>query len=231
MTNLIKRACEKVSRKLQSFSNKITRQNTEWEGSTKYWQNRYLNGGNSGSGSYNNLAQFKAEVINKFVIDNKVNTVIEWGCGDGNQLLLAEYPHYIGLDVSNDAIKLCTGLFKNDVNKSFICIEEGDFVFVEKADLTLSLDVIFHLIEDDVYETYMRRLFASSNKFVCIYSCDDEDQHFAKHVRHRKFTDWIDKNVGDKWKLKSFVKNPYPYDPNNKNHTSWSDFYFYEFME
>lgn len=36
----------------------------KWTGSTDYWKNRYLEGGNSGAGSYNNLAQFKAEVIN-----------------------------------------------------------------------------------------------------------------------------------------------------------------------
>ena len=54
--------------------------------SSKYWENRYKAGGNSGSGSYSNLAIFKAEIINSFVKDNKIESVIEFGCGDGQQL-------------------------------------------------------------------------------------------------------------------------------------------------
>ena len=39
--------------------------------SKKFWNERYLNGGNSGSGSYNHLAHFKANVINQFIKNNK----------------------------------------------------------------------------------------------------------------------------------------------------------------
>lgn len=35
--------------------------------SKNYWENRYKSGGNSGAGSYSNLAEFKAEIINEFV--------------------------------------------------------------------------------------------------------------------------------------------------------------------
>ena len=38
-----------------------------WNGSRNYWENRYHAGGNSGAGSYNLLAKFKAEVINDYV--------------------------------------------------------------------------------------------------------------------------------------------------------------------
>ena len=47
------------------------------------------------------------------------------------------------------------------------------------------------------------------------------------HVRHRKFTDWIDKNYGDNWEIVNIVKNKYPYDVKDVKNTSWSDFYFY----
>ena len=33
-------------------------------GSEKYWEKRYIAGGNSGAGSYGKLAEFKAEVLN-----------------------------------------------------------------------------------------------------------------------------------------------------------------------
>src|SRR5437899_4317923 len=55
---------------------------------------------NSGLGSYDKLAEFKAEVLNGFVKENTIKSVIEYGCGDGNQLKFAEYPSYLGFDVS-----------------------------------------------------------------------------------------------------------------------------------
>jgi hypothetical protein len=60
--------------------------NESFPGSAEYWKERYAAGGSSGAGSYNKLAEFKAEVINDFVVRNQVQTVIEYGCGDGNQL-------------------------------------------------------------------------------------------------------------------------------------------------
>ena len=55
-----------------------------------YWNNRYKNKGNSGKGSYDELAYFKAETINTLLIENNINSVIEFGCGDGNNLKLMD---------------------------------------------------------------------------------------------------------------------------------------------
>ena len=58
-------------------------------GSVIYWEQRYAQGGNSGVGSCGKFAEFKAELLNRFVAQHGVHTVIEFGCGDGNQLSLA----------------------------------------------------------------------------------------------------------------------------------------------
>src|SRR5579864_6395854 len=73
-------------------------------GSQTYWDQRYAEGGTSGSGSYGEQAAFKAEILNGFVARHGIQSVIEFGCGDGNQLSLASYPSYVGLDVSRTAI-------------------------------------------------------------------------------------------------------------------------------
>jgi cyclopropane fatty-acyl-phospholipid synthase-like methyltransferase len=65
------------------------------------------------------MIQFKAEFLNAFVAKNSIQTVLEFGCGDGNQLKIAKYPNYIGLDVSKTAINICHQLFPNDKTKSF----------------------------------------------------------------------------------------------------------------
>lgn len=91
-----------------------------------YWERRYAAGGTSGSGSYGRLAQFKAEILNAFVSENDVRTVLEFGCGDGHQLGLARYPSYTGLDVSATAVQLCKERFADDPTKSFFVYTPDD---------------------------------------------------------------------------------------------------------
>ena len=96
-------------------------------GSLHYWEERYQNSGTSGAGSYGRLAKFKADVINSFVRENKIGSVIEFGCGDGHQLSLAFYPQYVGLDVSPTAIKMCKEKFAQDKTKSFFLYDPFSF--------------------------------------------------------------------------------------------------------
>ena len=194
--------------------------------SKDFWENRYAKGGNSGPGSYNHLAKFKASVLNNFVKLYNIGSVIEWGSGDCNQLSLANYKTYIGYDVSKTAINICKKKFYNDSTKTFIYLE-NNYMNDKKADLSISLDVIFHLLEDDVYEKYMNNLFNSSNKFIIIYSSNIEGKK-RKAVRQRRFTDWIDRYMSKNWKLKDFIPNKYPWNSNFKRSTSFCDFYIYE---
>ena len=43
-----------------------------------------------------------------------------------------------------------------------------------RADLTLSLDVIYHLVEDDVFVSAMRALFDKAARFVVIYASNQD---------------------------------------------------------
>lgn len=194
-------------------------------GSMEYWEQRYHLGGNSGPGSYNALAEYKAEVLNSFVKNNNIITVIEYGCGDGNQLTMAEYPTYIGFDVSPEAIARCNKNFAGDKTKAFKLMHEYAY---EIAQLTLSLDVVYHLIEDNVFVDYMKRLFSSSNQFVIIYSSNNDDNrdNHAPQIKHRKFSDWIEKTQ-PQWKLLRHIPNRYPYTGDFVK-GSFADFYIYE---
>jgi SAM-dependent methyltransferase len=195
--------------------------------SEKYWITRYAKGGNSGAGSYNRLAEQKAEVINRFVVDCHIKSVIEFGCGDGNQLRLAIYPQYIGFDISPVALALCNELFRDDQSKSFRLIQD---YAGETAHCTLSLDVIYHLVEDDVFDAYMRRLFQASTRFVIIYSSNKSDQEAnieaPIHVKHREFTSWVEAHMPE-WQLRQYIPNRYPYS-GDPAESSFADFYIYE---
>jgi SAM-dependent methyltransferase len=170
--------------------------------SEEYWIRRYRRGGDSGFGSHGPLGRYKAAVLNRFVNENGINTVIEFGCGDGNQLTLAKYPRYVGYDISPDAIALCRRLFRDDSTKAFHLVSEyaGD-----KADLALSLDVIYHLVEDAAFEKHMRLLLDASREFVIIYSTDAEHTPVEDpHIRHRRFTEWM-KAKAPAWELISHL--------------------------
>lgn len=180
-------------------------------GSADYWEQRYRKGGSSGSGSYGELAMFKAEFLNDLVAREAIGSVVEFGCGDGNQLKLARYPAYLGLDVSQRAVETCRSLFAGDATKRFMLSPDYDG---EAADLAISLDVIFHLVEDPVFEEYMRSLFAAARRLVVIYATNTQTQESPRppHVRHRRFTDWIEQNAPE-WELREQVGNRVPYDP------------------
>jgi len=198
-------------------------------GSQTYWEQRYAKGGDSGSGSYGRLREFKAGVVNSFIKENDIKSVIEFGCGDGSQLSLAHYPEYTGLDVSPMAIKLCREKFAGEISKKFYLFEPespSENRDWRPADLALSLDVIFHLTEDKVFKEYMKILFDSAKKYVIIYSSNfDESQSY--HVKHREFTRWIIQKATD-WELFQKIDNPYPYNTSDIENTSRSDFYIFK---
>jgi SAM-dependent methyltransferase len=188
--------------------------------SAAYWDARYRHGGNSGAGSSGRLAHFKAEVVNRVVCGSDISSIIEFGCGDGRQLQLATYnATYVGVDVSPEAVRLCSERFSRDPGKRFLLADEDPGI----ADLTLSLDVIFHLIEDGTFHCYMEQLFARALRFVVIYSSDHDEFTRDAHVRHRCFSDWVTRHAPE-WAVVADIPNPYPFDPLAPNDTSFAHF-------
>jgi SAM-dependent methyltransferase len=193
--------------------------------SADYWESRYSVGGNSGDGSYGRLAAFKADFLNSFIQEHKINTVIEFGCGDGHQLSLINYPSYLGLDVSETIIQLCRKKFENDSSKSFM-VYDINSVFNNgsgKADLCLSLDVIYHIVEEAPFQKYMRDLFSSSSEYVIIYSTNF-DRTETTHVLHRNFLTFV-KNNFSSFTLLNEIINPYP---GNAEGESEANFYIFK---
>ena len=198
---------------------------SRFPGTGEYWERRYTKGGDSGFGSYGKLAFFKAKTINEFLIENKIKSVIEFGCGDGNQIKLIDYPSYLGFDISETSIRSCQQQFRHDTSKSFKNLKEYQN---ERSDLSLSLDVIYHLVEDSVFEDHLRMLFDSSFRYVIIYSSNtDNNAGFeGTHIRQRCFTNWIEKNISG-WKLINHIPNQYPYKGKYRL-GSMADFYIYQ---
>ena len=213
MMSIVKR----MMRRLQGFNSGL------------YWESRYAQGGNSGAGSYGRLAEFKAEIINQVVLEHEIKTVVDWGVGDGNQLAMLNFSEYLGVDVSRTILAAAEKRWAQDESKAFIHVSR--LPLTRRRELSMSIDVIFHLVEDRVYHEYMQGLVAGSDRWVLVYSSNHEGPKVVgHHVRHRKFTDWIGRNAPE-FRLVQEVKNRYPFDESNQDHTSFADFFLFEKME
>jgi len=190
-----------------------------------YWKERYRTGGDSGPGSEGRLAEFKAEIINEFAAKEKVESVIEFGCGDGRQLKLSRYQKYLGIDISEIVLEKCRMIFADQSEYRFQSLEE---YIDETADLTLSLDVIAYLGDDDMFSTYMNKLFNAATRYVIIYASNSDSPPALSvpHLRNREFTLWVAANKPD-WHLIRHIPNRYP-SKGKAPETSTSDFFIFK---
>ena len=190
--------------------------------SAAYWDARYRMGGTSGAGSSGHLAAYKAAFLNGFIAANAVASVIDLGCGDASQLALLRPPEkYLGVDISPAALARCAAAHPD---RRFVI---PDALTAEPpAELTLSLDVLYHLTEDAIFASTLQTLFTWATRFVVIYASNTDAAWPAPHVRHRRFTDRIAQTQPD-WRLLAHLPNPFPYDPARPEETSFADFFIY----
>ena len=62
-------------------------------GSETYWERRYATGGNSGSGSYGRLSEYKAEFLNSFVEEHQIHSLIDSAVATGISYNWLAIPH------------------------------------------------------------------------------------------------------------------------------------------
>lgn len=176
--------------------------------STQYWEQRYRKNKNgSGDGSYGRLAQFKAKVINAILAKSNPSSVIDYGVGDGNQLRSLKIPEtcsYLGLDVSPTTI---ANLRKDkSLNRFRFEAVPNAGRLPYQADVTMSMDVLYHLVEKQVFDAYVKNLFSMAKKMVIVYA-RDADEKVAIHVVCRPFVS-LARSFG--WQVRQKIPNMYP---------------------
>ena len=191
--------------------------------SGQYWEQRYADGRDSGPGSRGGHRQFKADFLNTFVEEHNIGSVLEFGCGDGDQIALADYPEYRGLEVSESAVETCSERFADDETKAFATYDPESFGNEQRkqfeAELVLSLEVVFHLVEDATFEKTMHDMFESATRYVIVFSSNHEEPTPELHVRHRCFTDYVEEEFPE-FDLINTVENEFE--------SRHSDFYIYK---
>lgn len=149
--------------------------------------------------------------------------------GDGNQLKMFNTTNkkYVGIDVSPTIINKCKVLFKKDTSKQFFEVKDYDKNI--KVDLVLSCDVLYNLIDDNIYYSYLNNLFTFSSKYIIIYANDIDYNSTSQHVKFRKFTNFINTNYKE-WELIQHIPNKYTQTiiGQNNHKLGLSSFYIYK---
>lgn len=167
-----------------------------------YWDCRYREGRDSGEGSRGAVGRAKAARVNQEIAVADITSLADWGCGDGQVLRhLTPHVNYIGIDVSPTIISRL-GLEFPD--REFIVADEVDDI---EAELSLSMDVLFHFPEDDDYLAYLDKVFSSATRMVLIYSTNYDGGLTARHVRRRHFTSDVEREH-PRWRLVSRHEDP-----------------------
>lgn len=200
----------------------------QFETSDQYWKERYKSGGNSGEGSYGPLARYKAAFINEFWRANDVASAVEFGCGDGNQASMLDIPKYLGVDISEDCIAWARKNIARE-NWQFETLDRYLAANAESYDLGLSLDVIYHLVEDETYRSYVRNLCNSASRFLLIYASNLEAYDpKVPHVRHRAVVADVER-WHPEWTFVRTERNPHAVEHDNENdYGSFAHFHVFE---
>ncbi len=144
-----------------------------------YWNGRYARGVNSGYGSYGEQLDKKL----KWLSDLSVQSITDIGCGDFNtgSNLLELYPKasYIGYDISPVIIEKNKALYPYEFTTKFPPLG---------ADLTLCIDVLYHVLDDVEYSALILNLKQALRfgKYLAVTAYEDE-QPAASHLKIRKF--------------------------------------------
>jgi len=99
------------------------------------------------------------------------------------------YPEYLGLDVSETSVRLCARKYEADPSKSFLLYKPGTLFnrgFL-RADMTVCLDVLYHVTDDEDYRATLRDLFSPEPAVVVLYTrlTDGTEARVVPTIRDR----------------------------------------------
>lgn len=158
--------------------------------STQFWCDRYARGESDSS------ANLYGDFLPQFLRSRKVTTVLDYGCGDGHQtrFFVGACPVYVGIDPSRDAIEQCRKRISARKGDSTFFLTVDEFRVHLKWDVTLSLNVLPFLDEDEVRSEYLQRLFEWSHLYVIIF-------YPVHHRRRPSVLQWIEQETASGWRL------------------------------
>jgi 2-polyprenyl-3-methyl-5-hydroxy-6-metoxy-1,4-benzoquinol methylase/tetratricopeptide (TPR) repeat protein len=145
-----------AQRRIELFNERLRESRCRRFNNRLFWDFRYAHDPvlGSGYGSRGAVLNYKRELVRSFVDQLKPKSVLDIGCGDCE--VGAELPDelYTGIDISPVAVEQNRARLPH---RRFVC---GSFLDIDldPADLVVCFDVLIHLVDGDVYESFVKRL-------------------------------------------------------------------------
>ena len=143
---------------------------------SEYWEQRYAAGKTSGLQSHR---EWEHSIIDPYL--TKLSTVLDVGCGDLAFWQDYKLPFlYTGIDISPTII---TKNRKQHPDMTFIC---GDINTLElqKYDIVLCLNVIYHLMQDDI-QPLIQKIYDAGTYHIFLTNWSSEpltyDDRYQRH--------------------------------------------------
>ena len=136
-------------------------------------------------------------IIEKY-FNNKIDKVLDFGCGSGDfSLLLSEYSkEVISVDIAKEIIDIAKSK-QNRPNIHFSILDEAKLE-EETFELILSITVLQHIIDDKAFENTLNlfnNLLSKNGILVLIESLSNkEDSNYLKFRSYKTFKDSLENN-------------------------------------
>jgi 2-polyprenyl-3-methyl-5-hydroxy-6-metoxy-1,4-benzoquinol methylase len=157
-------------------------------------------------------AAFVAHLIGKHLKDNI--SILDAGCGAGefSKYFFCNKYQYSGFDVSPDAIQQASNVSKGNFFVSSIT----DLKLKQKFDLVMCLDVLFHIVDDYMWNKAVENLAQRVKLNGCLFIIEyfPGTPSTALHTKWRKTSDY-EKKLSD-FKLVENITFQYPHEKLNK---------------
>lgn len=127
----------------------------------------------SGPGSSLKNAKECSEKLNEFIYTNRLNSVLDLGCGDLNWISHTSFFNdndidYIGVDVVSSLIDGHTSKYPT---KTFICEDLVHYKNMKHSSIIILRDVIFHLQNEEILTIFEN--IKNKFDFLLITSCNN----------------------------------------------------------
>ena len=185
----------------------------------EFWNNKYRKGGISGKGSIGQYRNWKWTVIKDTIGKIEDKSFVDVGCGDMSFWTLPLFnklrkcKDYFGIDISEEIIN--TNIIDYP-DRNYLCCNAKDFVLI-KGDIVLAMDLLFHIMENEDFETILLRLCEYSEDWIIIYNWINnpfaEDKKVTDGISqyYRNLVRYDDCFTVNDFEVKKIV--PCPFDP------------------
>lgn len=178
----------KSKKELVVVQNAIALINTRVKNSLKeqlnnslFWDFRYhiCPGLGSGVGSRGETLELKKTLLKHLTYGIEIDTVVDVGCGDLELMKDMPFKNYLGLDVSEEAVKIGREKRPDWTFKAIPITDES----IEAADITMCFDVLIHQSDPVLFTRIVENLVVKAKKRIIIGAYNEEPS-FSSTITH-----------------------------------------------